>query len=737
MDYFRRMGVYRKIKRSEVPAGAKIITTKWVDTNKGTEQEPNYRSRLVGREIKTDDRPDLFAATPSTESLRYVLSLCASTQDGPNPHRILSVDVKRAYFYPPVKRPLFIELPVEDWLPGDEGSVAQLNLSLYGTRDAAQNWAQEYTRTLRAAGFTVGKASPCIFYHKSTGMALTVHGDDFTISGPERALTWLEEYLKTAWDVKATTLGPGSHQAREIRVLNRSIRWTARGLEYEADARHRQVILKELDLEGCRPVTTPYGPQEQGCLQDEGELLSGPEATKYRAICERLNYLAADRPDIQYAANECSKRMALPRKPDWLLLKRVGRYFAGAPRGVQLIEWQPSSVGLSTYVDSDWAGDKKTCKSTSGGMIFRGGHLLKSWSTNQQIIALSSGEAELYAQIKGAAQTLGMVSMGNDFGELLTGTVFSDSSAALGIVTRSGLGKVRHIRVQYLWLQERVAGAELRVRKVAGEVNPADLLTKGLAQELLKRHSAFCGFEFREEEEAKRAMASGAGAPLAGIYKAQENPNPQEPQNPHKPNKNNSEATREGTKKVVRFVGGIAIKRGMQRKETGREGEGKVKKKRQGNQEYTGQEGGRERLPSQDKNNQLVVAGGPQLCRRPSFEERDVEKGCSSSTLAVGRCTAREEKASLARRPATTGSWTCSRRRGPSGRCRGVRQRSPPRPGPLHRLGDPCPWGAARRMRRRSTARAGQISTTAGYVKQWRRAATFSVAGRRHRSPEF
>ena len=86
MDYFRRMGVYRKIKRSEVPAGARIITTKWVDTNKGTEDEPNYRSRLVGREIKTDDRPDLFAATPPLESLRYVLSLCASTQDGPKPH---------------------------------------------------------------------------------------------------------------------------------------------------------------------------------------------------------------------------------------------------------------------------------------------------------------------------------------------------------------------------------------------------------------------------------------------------------------------------------------------------------------------------------------------------------------------------------------------------------------------------------------------------------------------------
>ena len=75
------------------------------------------------------------------------------------------------------------------------GKVAQLNLSLYGTRDAAQNWTKEYTHLLQSAGFTVGKASPCNFYHESRGMALTVHGDDFTVSGPEEDLKWLEAFL--------------------------------------------------------------------------------------------------------------------------------------------------------------------------------------------------------------------------------------------------------------------------------------------------------------------------------------------------------------------------------------------------------------------------------------------------------------------------------------------------------------------------------------------------------------
>ena len=63
------------------------------------------------------------------------------------------IDIKRAYFYAKARRPVFIEIPTEDREEGDEGMVGQLQLSLYGTRDAAQNWAAEYTSFLRSLGF--------------------------------------------------------------------------------------------------------------------------------------------------------------------------------------------------------------------------------------------------------------------------------------------------------------------------------------------------------------------------------------------------------------------------------------------------------------------------------------------------------------------------------------------------------------------------------------------------------
>ena len=124
----------------------------------------------------------------------------------------------------------------------------------------------------------------------------------------------------------------------------------------------------------------------------------------------------------------------------------------------------------------------------------------------------------MYAQTKGAAQTLGMISMGADFGEQLDGTVYSDSSAALGIVIRTGLGKLRHIRVQYLWLQEKVSQNELHVRKVAGEANPADLLTNGLARELLKRHLAFAGYSVLPEAEVRGQLMEISRSPHSGSW---------------------------------------------------------------------------------------------------------------------------------------------------------------------------------------------------------------------------
>ena len=109
-----------------------------------------------------------------------------------------------------------------------------------------------------------------------------------------------------------------------------------------------------------------------------------------------------------------------------------------------------------------------------------GQHLIKAWSATQTTVALSSGEAELSGLVKGAAQAIGLQSVALDLGSEWSIMLRSDATAAIGMCRRRGLGKVRHLAVADLWIQDKVKCKELSIEKVLGTENPADLLTKYL-----------------------------------------------------------------------------------------------------------------------------------------------------------------------------------------------------------------------------------------------------------------
>ena len=124
--------------------------------------------------------------------------------------------------------------------------------------------------------------------------------------------------------------------------------------------------------------------------------------------------------------------MANPREADWAAMKRVAKYSVGALRCRQKFAWQDRQDLIVIHSDSDWTGKEKYRKSTSGGVMTYGLHVLKTWSSQQQIIALSSGEAELYAVCKAAAQTNGVMAVLCDFDIEVQGIILTDASAALG-----------------------------------------------------------------------------------------------------------------------------------------------------------------------------------------------------------------------------------------------------------------------------------------------------------------
>ena len=117
-----------------------------------------------------------------------------------------------------------------------------------------------------------------------------------------------------------------------------------------------------------------------------------------------------------------------------------------------------------------------------------GSHLIKSWSSTQSVVALSSGEEEYYGMVKGASVALGLQSVLKDFNIDCGITLKSDASAAIAISNRRGLGKVRHIEVCQLWLQDKVRRGDIKVVKVGTHENLADALTKYVSCEGMRMH---------------------------------------------------------------------------------------------------------------------------------------------------------------------------------------------------------------------------------------------------------
>ena len=169
--------------------------------------------------------------------------------------------------------------------------------------------------------------------------------------------------------------------------------------------------------------------------------------------------------------------MSSPTEQSWKALKRLGRYLCGLPRLVYTYRKQDIGA-IDVYVDTDWAGCVKTRKSTSGGAVVLGKHTIKHWSSTHPRVSLSSGEAEFYGVVRGTGQGLGYQSLLRNLGLTIPLRVWTDSSAALGICSRQGLGKLRHLDTHTLWVQPAARSKRIELKKAMGEENPADILTK-------------------------------------------------------------------------------------------------------------------------------------------------------------------------------------------------------------------------------------------------------------------
>jgi hypothetical protein len=271
--------------------------------------------------------------------------------------------------------------------------------------------------------------------------------------------------------------------------LSRTITRIATGFILRGSSRVTQALLKERGLLQAKGVDTPavqHPAHEEDALRDK--VLQDHAAHEYRSRVGKIMFMATDRRDLQFASKEAARDMANPTLLSEAKVKRIVRYVRNMPMVSMNFEVMEKPTTITITTDSDWAGDVESRKSTSGGIVFYGSAAILTWSRTQPVVALSSGEAELYAMTTGATEGRFVAQLLKECGR---GTfkikIETDSAAAKGSLERIGVQRMRHLDIKKSFLKQLVKDKEVEICRITTQSNAADILTKALSPKRFKQ----------------------------------------------------------------------------------------------------------------------------------------------------------------------------------------------------------------------------------------------------------
>ena len=167
MEFFKNMAVCLKFPKSEVKKqGGKIISTRWVDTDKGYREKRELSLEACRQGNQGRQASGSVLGHPAARDFRVACGRLCQRSGASQAFEDWNLRREQGVLVRARDAASLINIPDEDWEEGDEGLVGQLQISLYGTRDAAQNWAATYTKFLVKIWFQRDTASNCNFVHR-------------------------------------------------------------------------------------------------------------------------------------------------------------------------------------------------------------------------------------------------------------------------------------------------------------------------------------------------------------------------------------------------------------------------------------------------------------------------------------------------------------------------------------------------------------------------------------------
>lgn len=481
----------------------KVIRGKWVFKIKyNSEGVPvRFKARFVCKgfqQLYGIDYFDTYAPVAKLKSMKLLFKLAVTLGLELN-----QIDFDTAFLNAEVSETIYVEQP-EGYVNGTN-MVCKLNKALYGLKQAPKCWYDEVSGAMKKLGYRQCMCDPCVYVKTVAAsgeqcyIVAAIYVDDFVIAlHPNSKSEWARDMASLAKRYPLKDMGECGW------VLNmRVIRDRTAGTITLDQSTHVGRLIDELGITALKPCDNVATHKELVLPPDGVAHLFEQGSAKHRAyqsLVGSLLYIAnCTRVDIAYVVGVLARQMSAPAQHHMTAAvtvlryltktKQLGMVFRRDSGGItKLDSYVGTSFPLEAYSDADWAGDKKTMRSTTGVLVRVGGDVISWVSKRQDSVALSTAEAE-YIALSAAVKE---VQWYRHWLTEVIGTttalvpVYCDNMAAVAIATNyGGSHKVsKHIAMRYNHVQDELHAGTIDLKWVPTTEQLADVLTKVLPTKL-------------------------------------------------------------------------------------------------------------------------------------------------------------------------------------------------------------------------------------------------------------
>ncbi|KAH9101333.1 hypothetical protein LEN26_015722, partial [Aphanomyces euteiches] len=435
----------------ELPPDHKPIGCRWIFTKKYTADGTlsRYKARLVAQgftQVAGVDYTEVFAPVIRTSSIRFLLALAAMSS-----MQICHMDVQTAFLNGNLQETLYMKQPPGYVQPGSEHLVCRLNKSIYGLKQSSREWNSPLDSYFKSQRFTQLKSDPCIYFRRTPqGLVLVgVYVDDFILlSTHSNLMDSTKRALSTRFTMK--DLGTLTY------CLGIEVKRLEDGSILLHQSRYISDILAKHGLADCNPISTPQDSHTSSFRSSS----STPSLPCRNVVGELLYLTTTMRPDIAFSVTLLSRHLNNPEEEHQHISKRVLRYLQGTKDyGIRYTKQDTLDYFIELFIDADYANDATTRRSTSGYFLFLNGCLISWKSKLQNIVALSTSEAEYISMSYGLQEALWLKSLLEEL-ELsikLPIIVYEDNQSTIKMAENSALQqRTKHIDVRHHFIRDLV-----------------------------------------------------------------------------------------------------------------------------------------------------------------------------------------------------------------------------------------------------------------------------------------